>query len=159
MPNFQTMPTMAQTPVNTINPVAPLQTQQVPVQFGQFAQPMQQPQQFFLPQPAGSVYTLNTSSEIGNVPTGAAMSVGICLNEGTLYIKTLQNNNPVLLAYRLTPLEEVSQAVATTQPVIVPQTANDEYVKLNDRLARIEERLFAPSTSADQKGGRQEWQL
>ena len=57
------------------------------------------------PQPMGSVYSLTTASEIGNVPAGMNMSVGLCLQENVMYIKALQNGSPMLLVYRLSPIE------------------------------------------------------
>lgn len=57
------------------------------------------------PQPMGSVYSLTTASEIGNVPAGMNMSVGLCLQENVMYIKALQNGSPMLLGYRLSPIE------------------------------------------------------
>ena len=40
-----------------------------------------------------------------NVPIGSGLSAAICLREGIMYLKTLQNGNPVILAYKLNPLE------------------------------------------------------
>lgn len=60
-------------------------------------------QQMF-PQPQGSVYAINTPTEIGNVPIGSTgLSVAICFNEQLMYIKSFQNGNPVIMAYRVTP--------------------------------------------------------
>jgi hypothetical protein len=48
----------------------------------------QQIQQMF-PQPQGSVYSINTPTEIGNVPIGSTgLSVAICFNEQLMYIKS-----------------------------------------------------------------------
>jgi len=41
------------------------------------------------PQPQGSVYSINSPLEIGNVPIGSTgLSVALCLNEGLMYIKS-----------------------------------------------------------------------
>ena len=67
--------------------------------------PMSTPPQQLFPQPQGSVYLINNSLEVANIPIGAGMSFAYCANEGLLYIKTLQNGNPIFLTYRLTPYE------------------------------------------------------
>ena len=52
---------------------------------------IQQIQQMF-PQPQGSVYTINTPLDIGNVPIGSTgLSVALCLQENLMYIKSFQN--------------------------------------------------------------------
>ena len=75
-------------------------------------------QQMF-PQPQGSVYAINTPTEIGNVPIGSTgLSVAICFNEQIMYIKSFQNGNPVIMAYRVTPYtkEETPTQLAPAQP-------------------------------------------
>ena len=62
------------------------------------------PTQLF-PQPQGSVYMINNSLEVANIPIGAGLSFAYCANEGLLYIKALQNGNPIFLTYRMTPYE------------------------------------------------------
>ena len=70
--------------------------------FGQF----QQIQQMF-PQPQGSVYSINSPIEIGNVPIGSTgLSVALCLNENVMYIKSFQNGNPIIMTYRVTPFSK-----------------------------------------------------
>lgn len=61
--------------------------------------------QSFFPQPIGNVYNLNTSSDINNIPTGAGVSIGLCLNENIIYIKGSQNGSPMLLGYTLAPID------------------------------------------------------
>jgi hypothetical protein len=49
---------------------------------------LQQIQQMF-PQPQGSVYTINSPLDIGNVPIGSTgLSVAICIPENLMYIKS-----------------------------------------------------------------------
>lgn len=93
----------------------------------------QQIQQMF-PQPQGSVYAINTPTEIGNVPIGSTgLSVAICFNEQLMYIKSFQNGNPVIMAYRVTPYtkEENSQVPTPTQSVS----------PLEERIAKLENLL------------------
>jgi hypothetical protein len=52
---------------------------------------IQQIQQMF-PQPQGSVYTINSPLDIGNVPIGSTgLSVAICIPDNLMYIKSFQN--------------------------------------------------------------------
>ena len=87
------------------------------------------------PQPQGSVYSINTPTEIGNVPIGSTgLSVAICLPESVMYIKSFQNSNPVIMAYRISPYtrEEKSDLTekAPTQEDLVMQ-----------RLQKLEEQI------------------
>lgn len=65
--------------------------------------PYQQIQQMF-PQPQGSVYQINSPTEIGNVPIGSTgLSVAICFQEQIMYIKSFQGGTPIIMAYRVLP--------------------------------------------------------
>ena len=67
---------------------------------------VQNPQiQPLFPQPQGNVYTINSTLEVANVPVGAGISVALCLQEGYMYIKTMQNGNPLFWAYKITPYD------------------------------------------------------
>ena len=59
----------------------------------------------FFPQPQGNVYMINNSMEIANIPVGGGVSVALCPNEALMFIKSMQNGAPTLLAYTLTPWE------------------------------------------------------
>lgn len=75
---------------------------------------IQQIQQMF-PQPQGSVYSINSLAEIGNVPIGSTgLSIALCFSESIMYIKSFQNGNPVIMAYRIAPYtkEEADQSAA-----------------------------------------------
>lgn len=98
----------------------------------------QQIQQMF-PQPQGSVYSINTPTEIGNVPIGSTgLSVAICLNEQLMYIKSFQNGSPVIMAYRVTPYtkEESPSTMENTQTAPTPSNNTTE-----QRLDKIEAML------------------
>ena len=89
----------------------------------------QQIQQMF-PQPQGSVYAINTPTEIGNVPIGSTgLSVAICFNEQLMYIKSFQNGNPVIMAYRVTPYTKEETPPAPAAP------------SLEERMAKLENLL------------------
>lgn len=91
----------------------------------------QQIQQMF-PQPQGSVYAINTPTEIGNVPIGSTgLSVAICFNEQIMYIKSFQNGNPVIMAYRVLPYTKEEPApVQNNTP-----TLEERMTKLETMLA------------------------
>ena len=123
-------------------------------------------QQNMFPQPTGNVYNLSTASDIGNVPAGLGISVGLCLQENLMYIKSLQNGSPVLLGYRLTPLEN------SVNNMMGNAINNDDYatndlIKENKRLMEVirghddkihmlEEQLVKLK---DKIGGKSEWQI
>lgn len=68
----------------------------------QFQQQNVQP---LFPQPQGNVYNINSTLEVANVPVGAGVSVALCLQEGLMYIKTMQNGNPMFWAYKIMPFD------------------------------------------------------
>lgn len=105
--------------------------------FGQF----QQIQQMF-PQPQGSVYSINAPLEIGNVPIGSTgLSVALCLAENVMYIKSFQNGNPIIMAYRITPYAKEDEA---NLPVATAKV--EEKPNIEERLARLEELLTQPKS-------------
>lgn len=119
----------------------------------------------FFPQPQGSIYMINTSNDISNVPVGAGLSAAICLREGIMYLKTIQNGSPMLLGYRLSSLEgadakqEANQSVEIDKKIIATLKGYDE------RIEKIEKQLStflntAPQTTVNEnKGGITGWQL
>lgn len=99
---------------------------------GQTYNQIQQIQQMF-PQPQGSVYSINSLAEIGNVPIGSTgLSIALCLSESIMYIKSFQNGNPVIMAYRIAPYtkEEADQ----------PAAEGNSY---EERLLKLEEAVKA----------------
>lgn len=118
-----------------------------PFNQSQTFQPYQTAQYF--PQPQGSIYMIGNTSDIANVPVGAGLSAAICLREGVMYLKTIQNGSPMLLAYRLIPMEG-SEGQAANQE----QESQDKKIiaVLEDygkRLEAIEKQIH--------KGGKVEW--
>ena len=94
---------------------------------------LQQIQNMF-PQPQGSVYAINSPLDLGNVPTGSTgLSVAICLAENLMYIKSFQNGQPVIMAYRVSPFQkEDKKAEEESAPT-----------DLNTRLASLEQKINA----------------
>lgn len=91
--------------------------------------------QSLFPTPTGSVYSLNTASDIGNVPAGVGISVGLCLQENVMYIKALQNGNPMLLGYKLSPIEGSANPSAASGTA--PTEDTEELIKENKRLIEV----------------------
>lgn len=104
----------------------------------------------FLP-PVGNLYSLNTASDINSVPAGANLSVGLCLSENLMYIKSFQNGAPMLLGYRLSPIEGVITSSGTTEESTAGALKN-----YDERLDRIEAQL---AKIKDKIGGKVEWQV
>ena len=107
-----------------------------PTIFGQVQAPqMNQYQQIqsMFPQPQGSVYSINTPVEVGNVPIGSTgLSVAVCFPEQLMYIKSFQNGSPVIMAYRIAPYAKEEAVVKEVTPQPNP---------LEERLTRLENLL------------------
>lgn len=70
-----------------------------------FQPTLPQPQPIF-PAPQGNVYTINNTLEVANVPASSGLTVALCLNEGLMYIKSIQNGQPMFWAYKMAPYQE-----------------------------------------------------
>lgn len=97
-----------------------------PVQF--------QPTQLF-PQPQGSVYTINNSLEVANVPMGVGLSLALCPSENLLYIKTMQNGSPMFMAYKLMPYETPKEKETDTTNLLA------DYQSYKKRVEELEKQL------------------
>lgn len=119
----------------------PFGTNPTPSQFG----PFQQIQQMF-PQPQGSVYSINSPIEIGNVPIGSTgLSVALCLNEGVMYIKSFQNGNPIIMTYRVSPYQKGDAPDDTKLPAAAPNVEPNS--DLLNRLANLEAKFNQLTTT------------
>lgn len=99
----------------------------------QSQQGMFQSQQFF-PQPQGNIYLINNFLEMANVPTGVGISAALCLSEGVMYLKTMQNGQPMVVGYKISPFDKEDNT-PKEQPV-----QQDFY---NPKLEEYEGRLKA----------------
>lgn len=126
-PQNQTQPQMQQMPQMPINS-QPNYNQSLP--------------NFFL-QPIGSIYNINTASEINQVPASSNLSVGLCLSENIMYIKSFQNGAPMLLGYRLSPIEGVvtDTKITTAAPAVDYEERfkkiENAIIKLRDYMEEI----------------------
>ena len=133
---------------NTMRP-----NQQTPQpQFSNYTpyQPVTQP---IFPQPSGNVYFVNNNLEVANIPIGAGMSAVLCLPENLLYIKTMQNNMPMLLGYKLSPLESpttASSEAAQEQGAQVAQPEIDWEEKFKPIVEQYEQKIKALETTVQE---------
>lgn len=106
------------------------------------------------PQPHGNVYQINSTLEVANVPVGAGMSIALCLPENVMYIKTMQNGNPLFYPYKIEPL--TGNTETTTQSNAAPAQGdfNELIERLTNQLKSYDERITAlEQTRTKQKGG------
>lgn len=125
------------------------QTQQTTAQMPyQPVQPAYQAAQYF-PQPQGSIYMINSPNDIANVPVGAGISAAICLGEGLMYLKTVQNGSTAIVTYRISPDAAPQQSQAqSTQTAPPPQaTTPSQNEKLIEALEGFNRRLQAIETN------------
>lgn len=116
----------------------------------------QQNVQPLFPQPQGNVYNINSTLEVANVPVGAGISVALCLNEGFMYIKTMQNGNPLFWAYKITPYDNSKpvQQEEELKPEENPLVAQLE--QFDNRFNELEKQIVEIKASMKKKGG---WDL
>ena len=91
--------------------------------------PQQNVQPLF-PQPQGNVYNINSTLEVANVPVGAGISIALCLPENIMYIKTMQNGNPLFYPYKILPFNQESPQNKEVQ--------KDQLSSYNERLEKLE---------------------
>lgn len=113
-------------------------------------QMMNQNVQPLFPQPQGNVYNINSTLEVANVPVGAGISVALCMAENTMFIKTMQNGNPMFYPYKILPFaNEVEQASQTQK---TPNQLEDFAAQLqscSDRISAIEETIKSKKKGVD----------
>lgn len=108
-------------------------TQQPSIGTQAMPQYYQQALQLF-PTPQGNVYFINNSLEIANIPMGTGFSAALCLSEKLLYLKTLQNGNPMLLVYNLEPYKNNEENNENNSIELILK-------KYEERLSDLEKRI------------------
>lgn len=101
--------------------------------------PQQQNIQPLFPQPQGNVYSINSSLEMANVPVGAGISIALCMPENVMYIKAIQNGNPLLYPFKLVPFNQSLQPqeeVKDDKP-----SFEDQLKECNSKIEDLEEKL------------------
>ena len=105
--------------------------------FSQYPQSYQMPpQQPLFPQPQGNVYFINNSVEVANVPMGGGISVAICMNEGVMYVKSLQNGQPTFMAYSIIPYLKDDSNQQESKPQL-----EEKVDKIESKLVELEKLL------------------
>ena len=100
----------------------------------------QSPQMF--PQPNGNLYTINTSNELTNITVGIGLSAILCLPENKLYLKSLQNGNPVIWSYNLIGGDSENKPIACDSTEKEYRTyfraIDEKYNTIDERLKKAE---------------------
>lgn len=114
------------------------------------------PGQIVFPQPIGNVYNLNSAAEVGNIPIGGNVSMGLCLSENIVYIKSLQNGNPMLLGYKLSPLDTPVQTQFSEPQGSKIDNLINALEEHTQKIDSIEKQIIKIK---DKIGGKIEWQI
>lgn len=126
------------------------QLNQLSNQFGQL-------QQMF-PQPQGSVYSINSPVDIGNVPIGSTgLSLALCLNENLMYIKSFQNGNPVIVTYKImphNPEQKITQTAPDPSTTTVVQTLPTEITEKLKLIDELQDRIVKLEHQSTNTGGK-----
>lgn len=118
----------------------------------QFQQQNVQP---LFPQPQGNVYNINSTLEVANVPVGAGISVALCLQEGFMYIKTMQNGNPMFWAYKIMPFDTARLQQQEERKEENPFAA--QFEQYDNRFAKLEQQVGELQNSLRKTKG--EWSV
>lgn len=101
------------------------------------------------PQPQGNVYNINSTLEVANVPVGAGVSVALCLPENVMYIKTMQNGNPLFYPYKITPFtNEPVQEEKQTATISIEQLAS-QLKQCIEKVEDLESKIKTKQKGAD----------
>ena len=111
-------------------------TQQPSIGTQAMPQYYQQTPQLF-PTPQGNVYFINNSLEIANIPMGTGFSAALCLSEKLLYLKTLQNGNPMLLVYNLEPYKNNEENNENDSIELILKKYDERLLDLEKRINKI----------------------
>lgn len=108
----------------------------------------QQNVQPLFPQPQGNVYNINSTLEVANVPVGAGMSVALCLPENVMYIKTMQNGNPLFYPYKVIPFTQNDGTAAQGKEEVQTSSISLEdlasQIKIcNEKISDLEEKFLS----------------
>ena len=122
-----------------------------PQQTGSLMQPYAgQNVQPLFPQPQGNVYNINSTLEVANVPCGAGISVALCLPENVMYIKTMQNGNPLFYPYKVIPFtQDENTNVSQNKNKEVEEQKENTFIedltlqikKCNKRIEELENKI------------------
>lgn len=135
------------------NPQLPPQAMPIQQQVQQSIMPQQQNIQPLFPQPQGNVYNINSTLEVANVPVGAGISVALCMPENLMYIKTMQNGNPLFYPYKIVPFDNQTQTQEEKEDDSLTNVYN-QLQNYDNRIKGLEDKI---SKIVKSKGG--DWEL
>lgn len=101
------------------------------------------------PQPQGNVYNINSTLEVANVPVGAGVSVALCLPENVMYIKTMQNGNPLFYPYKIIPFTNESQQEKEQSATISVEQLAESLKECHEKIAALESKLTKTKKGGD----------
>ena len=99
------------------------------------------------PQPQGNVYNINSTLEVANVPVGAGISVALCMPENTMFIKTMQNGNPMFYPYKIMPYSNEAESQLQKSDPMTDLTAQVE--ECVERISALEETVKIKKKGVD----------
>lgn len=99
------------------------------------------------PQPQGNVYNINSTLEVANVPVGAGISVALCMPENTMFIKTMQNGNPMFYPYKIMPYSNEAESQPQKSDPVTDLTAQVE--ECVERISALEETVKIKKKGVD----------
>lgn len=132
--------------------------QQNPQLMMQPQQPQQNVQPLF-PQPQGNVYNINSTLEVANVPVGAGVSVALCLPENVMYIKTMQNGNPLFYPYKIMPFNQEVQEEKTPTTQINIETLAEQLQFCVEKIQSIEAKINSNKQKQNNTPKGVDWEL
>lgn len=82
--------------------------------------------------------------------------MALCMNEKCMYIKSLQNGNPMFWAYKITPYDENQKSNEQAQTQEKPNLS-EQFMKYDARFDNIENQIGEIKTAMNNKGG--DWKI
>lgn len=82
--------------------------------------------------------------------------MALCMNEKCMYIKSLQNGNPMFWAYKIIPYDENQKTNEQVQTQEKPNLS-EQFMKYDARFDNIENQIGEIKSTISNKGG--DWKI